>query len=71
MTDIPAREIIERLVRIETEAKGAHEQGKKTNGRISKLEKNQLKIIVALVFAFGLIMGIGFTDFAPVLSILL
>ncbi len=41
MKDPFHKEVIERLTRIETEAKGTHEQAKKTNARIYKLEESQ------------------------------
>jgi len=63
--------ILERLTVIETESKGTHEQTKATNGRIYKLEKNQTRLIMALVLAFGLIIGSGNTMFSTVLGIII
>jgi len=65
------KEIIERLAVIETETKGTHEQSKTTNGRIYKLEKNQSRILMALVLAFGLIIGSGNTIFTTVLGLII
>ena len=54
----------DQLDRIETTGKETQNQVIFTNGKVRK-------IILALVLAFGLIMGLGFEQLGPVLSILL
>ena len=54
----------DQLDRIETTGRETQNQVIFTNGKVRK-------IILALVLAFGLIIGLGFEQLGPVLSILL
>lgn len=62
------REILQRLTKIESTTDNTLNQATKTNGRVSVLERNQVRIIIALAVSFGLIVGLGSTNFKTVLS---
>ena len=54
----------DQLDRIETTGRETQNQVIFTNGKVRK-------IILALVLAFGLILGLGFREVSPILSLLL
>ena len=56
--------IKDQLDRIEKDGRHTREQVTFTNGKVRK-------IILALVLAFGLILGLGFEQIGPVLSLIL
>ncbi len=56
--------IKDQLDRIEADGKDTKTQVTYTNGKVRK-------IILALVLAFGLIIGMGYKDFGPLLGLIL
>lgn len=66
-----SNEVIERLTRIEETGKSTHAEVKKTNGRVGVLEKNQSRIITALIAAIFLAIGAGLELLKPLLGLLL